>query len=342
MTTHEDTTARLAAGSAATTHTYDTADVPVAGGTLRVGIWDPVRPGRDDTGAVPTVLAVHGITASHRAWVAVVAALPGVRVIAPDLRGRGRSNRLPGPYGMARHADDLAAVVRALGGGPASSPERGNGLGGRTDPGPVTVLGHSMGGFVGVVLAHRHPELVGRLLLVDGGLPLQPVPGLPADATAEEVVSALLGPAVERLSRVFGSREAYRDFWREHPAFARWTSTVEQYVDYDLDEADGGFRPATVPEAVAGDSADMYTGGAFPAALAALTAGGLGEVTMLRAPRGLMDEPGGMYPAPVAAEWSGRSDALRIDTVEDVNHYTIIMSPPGVAAVAGLVTGAVN
>ena len=58
---------------------------------------------------------MHGITASHRAWPAVVAALPGVRVVAPDLRGRGRSNSLPGPYGMGAHADDLAAVLDALG-----------------------------------------------------------------------------------------------------------------------------------------------------------------------------------------------------------------------------------
>ena len=74
----------------AATHTYATLDVPVAGGRLRVGVWDPVGPpapepgARPDGGApaahdaVPTVLAVHGITASHRAWPAVVAALPSV------------------------------------------------------------------------------------------------------------------------------------------------------------------------------------------------------------------------------------------------------------------------
>ncbi|GAB3161265.1 hypothetical protein GCM10027059_10990 [Myceligenerans halotolerans] len=340
MTAQEDTATQPASANQASTHTYETADVPVDGGMLRVGVWDPIR---QDPVAVPTVLAIHGITASHRAWAAVAEALPGVRVVAPDLRGRGRSNGLPGPFGMARHADDVAAVVRALGEAPASSAsEAGAGPADREAGGPVTVVGHSMGGFVGVVLAHRHPDLVDRLLLVDGGLPLQPVPGLPADATADEVVAALLGPAVERLSRVFESREAYRDFWREHPAFAEWTPTIEQYVDYDLDEiatprgtADGApaFRPATAPEAVAGDSADMYTGDTFPAALEALVTGELGEVTMRRAPRGLMDEPGGMYPEPFAAEWSTRAPTLTIETVADVNHYTILMAPTGVAAI---------
>ena len=105
---------------------------------------------------------------------------------------------------------------------------------------------------------------------------------------------------------------------------------------------EGGFRPATVPEAVAGDSADMYRGDAFPAALAALVSGGLGEVRMLRAPRGLMAEPGGMYPGSFAAEWSADVASLTIGTVEDVNHYTIIMAPEGVAAVTAMIAGAVR
>ena len=54
----------------------------------------------------------------------------GVRLIAPDLRGRGRSNTLPGPFGMTRHADDMAAVLDFLG-----VPR-------------AVVVGHSMGGFV--------------------------------------------------------------------------------------------------------------------------------------------------------------------------------------------------
>src|SRR5690606_30076261 len=81
---------------AAGSHTYATHDVPVAGGTLRVGVWEPVGPlaTGPDGAPLPSVVLVHGITASHRAWPAVVAALAGRRVVAPDLRGRGRSNHL--------------------------------------------------------------------------------------------------------------------------------------------------------------------------------------------------------------------------------------------------------
>ncbi|WP_125776792.1 alpha/beta fold hydrolase [Antribacter gilvus] len=298
-----------------TTHSYTDLDVTVAGGALRVGVWEP-EPSSASDAPTPTVLAVHGITASHQAWPAVAAALPGVRVVAPDLRGRGRSNHLPGPFGMGAHADDLAAVLKAVAAG------------------PVVVLGHSMGGFASVVLAHRYPHLVSRLVLVDGGLPLPPPAGLPEGATHEEVLQALLGPAVERLGRTFASREAYRDFWRAHPAFAgAWDEVVEGYVDYDLVETGAGLRPATSPEAVAHDSLDLYEGGPLMEAL-------LGPdpvrvpITLLRAPRGLLDEPGGLYPAATVEDWTGRLPGLVVREVAGVNHYTIIMSPAGVAAVA--------
>jgi pimeloyl-ACP methyl ester carboxylesterase len=246
-------------------------------------------------------------------------------VLAPDLRGRGRSNGLPGPYGMAAHADDVAAVARALAGGPA------------------VVVGHSMGGFVSLVLTHRHPDLVDRLVLVDGGLPIPLPPGVPAGATPEELVRALLGPAIERLTQTFPSAEAYREFWREHPAFGEWTPVVEQYVDYDLAEfpADGSgdglvLRPATSPDAVAADSADSARGDALPGALAWAAETGL-PITFLRAPRGLLDQPGGMYPAGTVAEWAGRLPGLVASEVPGVNHYTIIMAEPGVAAVVAAV-----
>ena len=46
------------------TDRYRTVDAPVAGGTLRVGVWEPA----DGAADAPTVLLVHGVTASHRSW----------------------------------------------------------------------------------------------------------------------------------------------------------------------------------------------------------------------------------------------------------------------------------
>src|SRR5690625_1586272 len=131
------------------THAYHRRDIEVAGGLLRVGVWEPTN---QSAPVPPTVLALHGITANHLSWMFLPEQLPGVRVVAPDLRGRGRSNRLPGPYGIGNHTEDLIAVLTALG----------------TDR--ATVVGHSMGAFVAVELAYRHPATVSELLLVDGGL----------------------------------------------------------------------------------------------------------------------------------------------------------------------------
>ena len=183
---------------------YDASLFRVAGGSLHAGRWG-------STG--PTVLAVHGITATHLAWLEVAQRLPDITLLAPDLRGRGRSADLPGPYGLGAHVDDLVALLDATGCEQA------------------VVVGHSMGGFVAVTLAARHPDRVSRLVLVDGGLPT----GRPEDPVPAGGIEAVLGPAAARLAMTFQSQQAYRDFWRAHPALGPiWGPTIEAYVDYDL------------------------------------------------------------------------------------------------------------
>lgn len=285
------------------THTSRVVDVPVAGGELRVGIWDPVAA---QTGEV---LLVHGVTSSHLAWPFVVDELPGVRAIAPDLRGRGRSNEVAGPAGLAAHADDLAAVLDAL------------------DIRRIPVVGHSMGAFVAVVFAHRHPDRVERLLLVDGGLPLDVPPGLDADAVASRV----LGPTAARLSMRFGSVEDYLDFWRPHPAFVgAWSPELESYFAYDLvPDGTGGFRPATSYATMVEDTIDMNVGRALPDALDALQH----PAMLITAPRGLQNEEPGLYAPDHLDRMLARYPGVVASRLDDLNHYTIVMSAPGARVV---------
>src|SRR2546427_8295717 len=106
--------------------------VPVAGGSLHVGVAGP-PPG---TPGVPVVLAVHGITGSHRSWAPVARHLgDDVIVLAPDLRGRGESAGHRGPHGMAAHVEDLLAVLDHVGCSRA------------------VLAGHSMGGYIVVRFA---------------------------------------------------------------------------------------------------------------------------------------------------------------------------------------------
>lgn len=285
---------------------HRTVSVPVPGGDLRVGVWDV-----DDADA-PTVVAVHGVTSSHLAWQLLAQALPGVRVVAPDLRGRGQSNALTGPAGMGAHADDIAAVFAHL------------------QLRPTVVVGHSMGAFVSVVLAHRHPQLVTRLLLVDGGLPLAAPVGLPPD----DLVAAILGPTAERLSMRFASTADYLDFWRRHPALiGHWSSSLEDYFAYDLVSESGVLRPATSYATTLEDTVDLNTGTAVGDAIAALSQ----PTTLVTVPRGLQNEPPGLYPAAHLEDLLGGHPDIEHQRWEDFNHYTVVLSPEGAGELALLV-----
>jgi pimeloyl-ACP methyl ester carboxylesterase len=298
-----------AAPQTRTGHRYRTIDVAVAGGDLRVGVWDP----ESAETAVQDVLLIHGVTSSHQAWPFVVDRLPGVRAIAPDLRGRGASNDLEGPAGLRTHAADLAAALDALG----------------IDR--TVVVGHSMGAFVAVVFAHLHPERVSRLVLVDGGLPLD----VPAGVDTDALVAGILGPTAARLSMRFADTGEYLDFWRAHPAFRRdWTPELEQYLAYDLvDDGAGALRPATSYETTADDTLDMNTGTGLPDALAGLRH----PARMITAPRGLQDEEPGLYAPTHLARVLAENPAVRHERLDRFNHYTIVMSPAGADSVARVV-----
>lgn len=267
-------------------------DVPVAGGHLRVGV----------AGSGPrTILCVHGITGSHRSWAPVVRHLTGsARVLAPDLRGRGHSGGLPGPYGLDTHVADLVAVLDQQG------VER------------AVVAGHSMGAYVAARFAAAYPERVSGVALVDGGLPLP----VPADADPDAILEAVLGPALARLRMEFPSPAAYQDFWRAHPALrSRWNDDVEDYVDYDLMPANGSYRSRVQETAVRADGRDLLDGQAAWKALSATPP----PVVVIRAPRGLLDEPSPLLGEAIVAEAKQLVPALGDVLIDDTNHYLIVM-----------------
>ena len=282
-------------------------DVPVDGGELRVLQWGTGR---------RVAVAVHGITASAMSWQAVARQMPpGWTLAAPDLRGRGSSADLPGPYGLEQHAADVTAVLRHFGGSGAR---------------PV-LAGHSMGAYVALLTHDAHPSLSRRLVLVDGGLPL-PVP----DGVDPEVaLEAAIGPAIARLRQTFASTEAYLDFWRAHPALAdRWTADVEAYARYDLTGEAPGMRSRVAEAAISPDNRDVMADKPFADALGRLTQ----PTPLLTAPAGFLGEPPGLLPPELVAKWTERVPCLRPQRVPDMNHYTILFDKRGAATVARAIT----
>jgi len=280
--------------------------VTVAGGVLELHELAP--------GGGPLVLALHGITANALSWGPVAEAVSGhVRVVAPDLRGRACSRAVAGPFGLAAHADDVAAVLDHLG------VER------------AVLAGHSMGAFVAALAAARHPSRVSGVLLVDGGFAFPPPPGVDGD----DLLDAVLGPAMARLSMTFGSEVDYLDFWAPHPAVGPALDgpagdAVRDYLLHDLvGDGAGALRSSCVVDAVRADGTGVLSDGDAHAAGTSLDV----PTTLLWAPRGLMNEDQGLYD-------DQRLSALdlpprvRVRQVADTNHYDVLFAPDSVTVVA--------
>jgi 2-(acetamidomethylene)succinate hydrolase len=119
--------------------------VPVDGLSLHARDWGG--------GSIGSALLVHGLASTSHIWDLVAPRLAdaGLRTIAYDQRGHGRSAKPASGYGFDRMAADAAAVARAFG------LRR-----------PVAV-GHSWGANVALELAVRRPSALGAAVLIDGG-----------------------------------------------------------------------------------------------------------------------------------------------------------------------------
>jgi pimeloyl-ACP methyl ester carboxylesterase len=287
-------------------------EVPVAGGALNVPYAGPPPDAAD-----AVVLAVHGVTASHVAWRTVARELvrrTATCLVAPDLRGRGRSAKLPCPYGLAAHVDDLTAVLDHVGAEQA------------------VLAGHSMGAHVAARLAAERPERAAGLVLVDGGLPrLAPVHESEGEPDTDD-------PAPGRVP--CGSPDEYLAGWRAHPAFARaWNDDVDAYARYDMAHDGRTARCVVSEEAVEADSFDLIFDGVTRKAIKRVRA----AVRLLRAPRGPLDDDRPVIPREYLDAFAADHPQLDVEHVPDTNHYTLVLGDsPGPRRVAAAIEAAIR
>ncbi len=105
----------------------------------------------DDDGPGPVVVLLHGFPLDRSMWAHQRSSVGALyRVISPDLRGHGESAAPDGIYPVDAMADDVIETLDAL----------------QLD-GPLVVGGLSMGGYVALSIALRHPDRVRALMLMN-------------------------------------------------------------------------------------------------------------------------------------------------------------------------------
>ena len=231
-----------------------------------------------DRAARHTVVFLHGLCLTRASWQRQIDYLlrryAGIRVISYDHRGHGRSDSAPmSTYRIDQLADDLAQVLRGL-----------------QVSGPVTLVGHSMGGMAvlaylgrpaaarpvdpqGLVLAataagHLAARGLGRLL----GTPATGALIDVVDHTPAVALRALAGPVCATLSRMRGPSSAQRQALAATAAAALATTPVATAVgflpslrSYDQARVLASIRAQTV---IVSGGADLLTPPAHSAELA--------------------------------------------------------------------------
>jgi pimeloyl-ACP methyl ester carboxylesterase len=165
----------------------------------------------DHGGDGPPAVLVHGLAGHAGEWDGTAAWLtPSHRVVAPDARGHGRSERRPGDVSRAAYVDDLAGWIELL------------------ELAPAVVIGQSLGAHTAFLLAARRPELV-RAVVVAEATP-------EADPDAPAAVEAWL----RSWPVPFGGRADALAFFGDTTWGRAWADGLERREDglwpaFDLD-----------------------------------------------------------------------------------------------------------
>jgi len=175
-------------------------------------------------GPEPAIVLLHGLSANANEFCGLVER--GLsrthRVIAPDLRGRGKSGKPSTGYSMGQHAADVIALLDHHG----------------LDS--VVMGGHSFGALLAIYIAAKFPDRVSKVIVIDAAIVFHP-----------DVVE-LLRPSLARLERVLPSRDAYMNEMRGAPhVLGFWDDAIEGYFQAEIHEnPDGTVQSLTSGNAV--------------------------------------------------------------------------------------------
>ncbi len=153
----------------------------------------------------PVLILMHGLTANAHAFDGLVS--KGLndhyRIIAPDLRGRGLSDKPAFCYTLEEHARDILGLLDHLG------------------IEQTWLAGHSYGALLSIYLASHYPGRVGKIVILDAAAEMNPN------------APAMLMPSLSRLDKTFPSYEVYLDAMKAAPQNTFWDEDMESYYAAD-------------------------------------------------------------------------------------------------------------
>jgi len=258
----------------------------------------------DDVGRGDPLILLHGIATDRHIWDLVVPELATHRrVVTLDLPGFGGSAPVGEDFDLERVAERIV-----------------HGLTGRGIPGPLDLVGHSLGGGIAITLAANHPRLVRRLVLV-APAGLRPFPATVSNvlaAAADAVLAARRGAV--SLTEVWWGRKLL----------------------LSLTAADGAELPPTLARQLVEASA---TAQRTPAALATITSTDLRpSLAQLQMPLGVIwGELDRTVPIRALDEVVKARPDARVTRIPDAGHVPMVECPERfVAALRPLIQDVTN
>jgi len=162
-------------------------------------------------GVEPAVVFVHGLAGSGREFIPTAIELAGRKVILIDQRGHGYSTRVPADTSRAAFVDDVVRVIEA------------------ESSAPIDLVGQSMGAHTAMLVASARPDLVRKLVLLEGN-----------EGSGSLEDNAAMGEYFRSWPTPFPTLDAARSVLGTGPLAQAWVA--------DLEERDGGFYPRFDPD----------------------------------------------------------------------------------------------
>jgi len=184
----------------------------------------------DYAGEKETIIAIHGLTGTHKNMHYYAEALKGEhRFIAVDLRGRGNSSGLPSEPSIFNHATDIIDLIQEL------EIEK-----------PI-LMGHSMGAIISAIVASKSSSIKG-LILLDGA----------AEMSSHQI--DVVKPSLGRLAERYESKEVYvknvKNLYER--LGVTWTPSLKNIVEYEIHQVADHWEHKSAREKILEDFKSFY------------------------------------------------------------------------------------